>query len=82
MSSASFLPSRLSLLAVFLSLLSLLTPSQCLVQKGVVNSNDADGLAFVARFCFDYDPSDDPVGNLRIDLHDPKWYSHTTYTDT
>ena len=69
-----FLSSRPFLAAiVVVVLLSVSLPCRALLQKGTVNSDDEDGLAFVARFCFDHDPSGDMVGNLRIDLHDPKW---------
>ena len=73
MSSSSFRLSSLSLLATLLLLLVVVPSCRALYQQSSVNSNDEDGLAFVARFCWDHDPSGGTVGNLRIDLHDPKW---------
>ena len=73
MSFRSSFSSCLSLLVLSLVLLSLLSPARAMFQRGVVNSNDEDGLAFVSRFCFDYDPDGKPAGNLRLDVVDPKW---------
>ena len=74
-SPSSFLPAPRSFIVLFLVLLISLSSCSCLTQLGTVNSDDADGLAFVARFCFDHDPSGDTVGKLRMDLHDPLWNS-------
>ena len=74
--SLSSTSSTVACLVLLLAVLaSLLSPSSGMIQKGVVNSDDQDGLAFVTRFCFDNGPKDDVVGRLRIDVDYPAWES-------
>ena len=78
-SSRALLPSSSTPFALRLALLSLVwlcaAPSlvSAAVMKGVASFDDGD--YFLGRFCFDYDPSGQTVGQVQIVVTDPNYNS-------